>query len=283
MRQGLHVSMSSPVRSVSGVQEMKLMLIQHYELIWEMTRREISERYAGQILGTIWAVGHPLLLMSIYVFVFGVIYPSRIRMGAELPYSFALYILAGLIPWLAFSEAMAKGTTVITNYSNLVKQVVFPIEILPVKGVLVASLTQGVATLGLFMYMLVVERYSPGHGLDVPFAICPSTLRNDRRQLRSLISRSVCPGFKGYGSGFFECRYFSCSHPLLAFMDRPHLASSAICTPRESIRPFNLVLSGHLLFWLDSACVVVDRTGRALSQHVVRWLPSLPSLKSKIC
>ena len=43
------------------------------------------------------------------------------------------YLLSGLIPWLSFQESMSKGSTVIVGNANLVKQVIFPIEILPVK------------------------------------------------------------------------------------------------------------------------------------------------------
>ncbi len=153
--------MSAPTTFSTQFQDIWWGVTRHSELVWEMTRREISERYAGQFLGTLWAVGHPFLLIGIYVFVFGVIYPSRIRIGQDLPSSFVLYILSGLIPWLAFSETMSKATTVILNYGNLVKQVVFPIEILPVKGVLVACITQGVTTALLLVYMLLIEGAVP--------------------------------------------------------------------------------------------------------------------------
>ena len=54
---------------------------------------------------------------------------------------FTAYLLAGLIPWMAFQEAMSKGAVVITGSASLVQQVVFPIEVLPIKGILVSLVT----------------------------------------------------------------------------------------------------------------------------------------------
>ncbi len=135
--------------------EVLTLLTRHRQLTWAMTRREISDRYAGQVLGTLWAVGHPLALMGIYVFIFGYVFRLKIGGTRELPLDYTTYLLAGLIPWMAFQESMAKGATAIVGNANLVKQVVFPIEVLPVKGVLSSFSTQLVASGLLAAYVLV--------------------------------------------------------------------------------------------------------------------------------
>ncbi|MCH9008797.1 hypothetical protein IIA29_12485, partial [candidate division KSB1 bacterium] len=66
---------------------------------WFVAKREISQRYAGQVLGTLWAIGHPLLLMGLYVFVFAYIFRLRLNLSEEMPRGAAIYILCGLIPW----------------------------------------------------------------------------------------------------------------------------------------------------------------------------------------
>ena len=66
-------------------------MTRHRQLTWEMTRREISDRYAGQVLGTFWAVGHPLVLMAIYIFIFG--YVFRMKIGGTLRNAPGLYRL----------------------------------------------------------------------------------------------------------------------------------------------------------------------------------------------
>jgi len=131
------------------------LLTRHRQLTWEMTKREISDRYAGQVIGTIWAIGHPLILMGIYVFIFGFVFKIKIGGTHELPLDYTTYILSGLIPWMAFQESMNKSVTVIAGNANLVKQVVFPIEVLPVKSVIASFLTQLVSTLILVMYVFV--------------------------------------------------------------------------------------------------------------------------------
>jgi len=130
------------------------LLTRHRQLTWEMTRREIADRYAGQMLGAFWAVAHPLALMAIYVFVFAFVFRVRIGGTADLPLDYTTYILSGLIPWMAFQESMSKGATVILGNANLVKQVVFPIEVLPVKTVIASFSTQTVATAFLAVYVL---------------------------------------------------------------------------------------------------------------------------------
>jgi lipopolysaccharide transport system permease protein len=65
-----------------------------------------------------------------------------------------VYILAGLIPWLAVNECLAKGCTLITGNSNLVKQVVFPLDVLPVKAVIAAFFQQVVCLCLLVLYVV---------------------------------------------------------------------------------------------------------------------------------
>ena len=135
-----------------GVCEPIEVLRRHRALTWELTKREITDRYAGQIFGTLWAVGHPLVMMGVYVFVFAVVLKTKVGGGQAMPHDYTVYLLSGLIPWLAFQEAMSKAGTVIKSHANLVKQVVFPVEILPVKGILAAMITQLIASALLAIY-----------------------------------------------------------------------------------------------------------------------------------
>ncbi len=144
------------------------LLTRHRQLTWEMTRREVSDRYAGQVLGTLWAVGHPLALMAIYVFVFGYVFRMKIGGTLDLPLDYTIYLLAGLVPWMAFQESMSKGATAIVGNANLVKQVVFPIEVLPVKGVIASFSTQLVATALLAVYVLASHGRLPWTWLLLP-------------------------------------------------------------------------------------------------------------------
>jgi|MudIll2142460700_1097286.scaffolds.fasta_scaffold22110_2 lipopolysaccharide transport system permease protein len=133
--------------------EIILLLTRYRHLTWEMTKREISDRYVGQFFGLFWAIGHPLILMGVYVFIFAIVFKVRIGGSRELPLDYTTYLLSGLIPWMAFQESMAKSAMVIVGSANLVKQVVFPIEILPVKGVIASFVTQLISTMILVIYV----------------------------------------------------------------------------------------------------------------------------------
>jgi lipopolysaccharide transport system permease protein len=152
------LSIFNPRANLLAFQELILLLTRHRRLTIEMARREITDRYAGQFFGAFWAIGHPLILMLVYVFIFGFVFKTRISNNVNLPLDYTTYILCGLIPWLAFIEAMSKAVLVIVSNANLVKQVVFPIEVLPIKGVIATLVTQFIF-LGLLMfYALVIQR-----------------------------------------------------------------------------------------------------------------------------
>jgi lipopolysaccharide transport system permease protein len=144
------------------------LMTRYRQLTWEMAKREITERYTGQLFGAMWAIGHPLMMMLVYVYIFAVVFRVRIGGTAAMPLDYTTYLLAGLIPWLSFQEAMSKATTVIVNNANLVKQVVFPLEVLPAKGVIATVLTQLVFLSLLSLYVLI--RY---HVLPPIYALLP--------------------------------------------------------------------------------------------------------------
>ncbi|WP_421954166.1 ABC transporter permease [Polaromonas sp.] len=144
------------------------LLTRHRELMFELARRDVSDRYAGQALGLFWAVAHPLFMMAVYVFIFAFVFKAKVGGSLEMPLDYTAYILAGLIPWLTFQEAMNKSCTAITANSGLVKQVVFPIEVLPAKGVVSSVLPQLVSTSILVVYVLATSRHLPTTYLLLP-------------------------------------------------------------------------------------------------------------------
>jgi len=144
------------------------LMTRHRALTWEMTKREISDRYVGQLLGTTWAVTHPLFLMMVYAVVFTYVFQFKIGGTREMPLDYTAYLLAGLIPWMTIQESMSKAAVSITSHSNLVKQVVFPVEILPVKGVLASFISQLIATV-----LLVAYAYLKSGVIHATFALLP--------------------------------------------------------------------------------------------------------------
>jgi lipopolysaccharide transport system permease protein len=131
-----------------------VLLYRFRQLIWEMTKAEISKRYVGQTFGTVWAIVHPAFLIAVYVFVFSYVFRSRFGGTADIPLNYTAYLLSGLIPWLAFSETLGNGPSVILSNVNLVKQHVFPVEVLPIKEVLASSVTLLIAMAFMIVYVL---------------------------------------------------------------------------------------------------------------------------------
>jgi lipopolysaccharide transport system permease protein len=148
--------------------ELASLLTRHRRLTFELARREIQERYSGQFFGTFWAIGHPLLLTLVYVFVFGFIFQTRVGHTLDMPLDYTAYMLAGLIPWLAMQDALAKAGTVITSSAHIVKQVIFPVEVLPVKGV-VATLV----TFMVFLALIAVYTLITSHALLWTYLLIP--------------------------------------------------------------------------------------------------------------
>lgn len=141
--------------------EVIYLFTKHRQLTWEMAKREITDRYTGQILGSIWAILHPLTLILVYVFIFVVVFKIKIGGTTEMPLDYTTYLLSGLIPWLSFQESLSKSSTVINNHANLVKQVVFPIEILPIKSVVSSLITQLIFLVILIAYVLISQKFLP--------------------------------------------------------------------------------------------------------------------------
>lgn len=133
----------NPFTNGIALRLLALRVAQYRQLLWEMTRRDISERQAGQIFARFWVIGQPLLMMLVYVFVFTFIF--AVRLGSEdSGLNYTAFLLAGLVPWLAFQEAAGRAPTVIVENKSLIKQIVFPIEILPLKIVLSTLVVLGV-------------------------------------------------------------------------------------------------------------------------------------------
>jgi len=118
-------------------------------LIRTMVRRDILGRYRGSFGGAFWTILNPLLLMLTYFFVFGVVLRARFE-GIPGRTGFALYFLAGMLPWLPFSEAAGRAPTVMLEHRNFVKKLVFSVETLPLNLVF-AGLVSEVFALLLFM------------------------------------------------------------------------------------------------------------------------------------
>src|SRR5204862_5325805 len=102
----------------------------YWELLMNLTRREVKGRYSQSFFGVAWAIAQPLATMAVVTIVF-----SRVaRMPSEgVPYP--LFAYAALVPWFFFSNSVASGTLSLITYRNIVTKTYFPREIVPLSQV----------------------------------------------------------------------------------------------------------------------------------------------------
>lgn len=108
------------------------------ELLAQLVKRDIQSRYRGSALGWGWSLLTPLLTLGVYTFVFSQIFKSRWGGGdaaSNGPLYFAINLFAGLIVFTVFAETASSSPDLIASNPNLVKKVVFPLEILPVSKI----------------------------------------------------------------------------------------------------------------------------------------------------
>jgi lipopolysaccharide transport system permease protein len=147
----------------------------HRSLIRSMVRRDVLGRYRGSFGGVFWTLLNPLLLMLTYFFVFGVVLRTRFA-GDPSRSGFVLYFLAGMLPWLPFSEAAGRAPFVMVEHRNFVKRLVFPLDTLPVNLTVAGLVTQAFA-LAVFLVLLVAARGAvPVSVLWLPVLIVPQVL-----------------------------------------------------------------------------------------------------------
>jgi len=105
-------------------------------LLWQFTLRNVELRHKGSHLGLIWSFLNPLFMVSLYVLVFGFIFRGRFKADVtESRIEFALVVFLGLSIYHFIGEVIGISPSVILTSPNLVKKVVFPLEILPVASV----------------------------------------------------------------------------------------------------------------------------------------------------
>lgn len=122
-----------------------------------------------------WVFLGPLLMIALYTLVFSEILGLRFR-HVEGVTNFGLYLYCGLIPFLAFADAMNKSVGSIRGNSTLVQKVVFPLEILPLSTAVTAVLNQIFQFCALTVLVLVLGTDLHWTILLIPFLMIPQLL-----------------------------------------------------------------------------------------------------------
>ena len=141
----------------------------HRSLLRALVVRDLRDRFAGQTIGVVWTLGHPLVVMVLYAFLFAYVFPDR--SGAAGPSNdYAPAIFAGLACWLTAQEVLARSTTVLQSHASLVKQIVFPTELLPLKSAIASSAAQVVTITFAALYAAYKGTLGP-FAMTLPFVV----------------------------------------------------------------------------------------------------------------
>ena len=135
-----------------------MLLWQRRSLLLVTTLNDIRARYAGSVLGLVWVLIYPLLLLGCYAAVYIYVYNVKFHLFNSREY--VAVIFSGLIPFLAFAEALGTGVPSVTGNTSLIKNTLYPIELVPVKAVLSGQPTQIVGLVLLTVASLAMGRLS---------------------------------------------------------------------------------------------------------------------------
>jgi len=148
---------------------------EHHGLIRSMVRRDLTSRYKGSLMGVMWTIITPAVMITIYTVIFSGIFGAKF--GAEGGHlRFAVYLFCGMLPWIAFSDSIQRSTTVLTDNLNLVRRVVFPLEALPTNIVFSALMQQLLGTAVLLLGALFMQRTLHLTLLIMPMLLVPQLL-----------------------------------------------------------------------------------------------------------
>jgi lipopolysaccharide transport system permease protein len=107
-----------------------LVPVLHRYMVLQLIRRDIRARYQGSVIGLGWTLLYPLLILAAYTFVFRTVFKARWPGGADSTAEFALQVFAGLVIFNLFGELIGRAPRLVLEQPNLVKRVVFPLEVL---------------------------------------------------------------------------------------------------------------------------------------------------------
>ncbi len=136
------------------------LIFAHRRMLLATTWNDLRAKFAGSVLGMAWLVIYPLLLLATYAVVN--IFILKVRVGAQFtsPLEYILLIFCGLIPFIGFSESLSNGVSAVTGNASLIKNTLFPIDLIPVKTVLTSQGTQVVGMALLLVSLACLQKLS---------------------------------------------------------------------------------------------------------------------------
>jgi homopolymeric O-antigen transport system permease protein len=138
------------------------------ELLGNLFRRDLQAKYRGSALGVLWTIANPLMLMGVYLLVFGVVWKSPFAASDH----YALFLLSGLALWTFFAAAVQSATRSMLDNANLIRKTRFPRQLVPL-SVVFAHVVSFAAMLALLLVInfIALPRVRATEWLAIPLAV----------------------------------------------------------------------------------------------------------------
>jgi len=133
--------------------------LRHHDIVSALLRRDLAARYEGSLIGRIWPILHPLLLLGVYALVFGKMLKGDFQtkgstLTVDALWLSTLYLVPGILTWVCTVDALNRCVPIIVENSNLIKKVAFPSELLPTYTTMVSFVQM------LFGFALFIPLYA---------------------------------------------------------------------------------------------------------------------------
>lgn len=157
-----------------SIYSLVISLWRNRQLILQMTKREVIGRYKGSAMGLLWSLFNPILMLTMYTFVFSVVFKARWGIdGDETKTQFAMILFVGLIMHSFFSEVLNRAPGLVLSNSSYVKKVIFPLEILPVISMGAALFHSLISLLVLLMTFFIFNGFLHYATIFIPLVMLP--------------------------------------------------------------------------------------------------------------
>lgn len=145
------------------------------DLIAQLTERDTRSRYRGSAMGLFWSAIHPLLMLTVYTVFFSEIFPVKWA-ATDTRAEFALVLFIGLLLHGFVAECLVRAPGLIVEQPNLVKKIVFPLDVLPVVAIGTAIFHLLIGLVIWFTFHLVIVGAPPWTALYFPLILAPLVL-----------------------------------------------------------------------------------------------------------
>lgn len=130
------------------------------QLLYTLSKRDLQQRYQATMLGKLWLVLQPLLMLLVYAFVFGHVLNIRFDQASNTNnIQFAFYVMAGLIAFNSVADALTRATTCLTDNRQLLLNSDLPVWVLPAVPVLVSLFLEALMILVFLIVIAVIEQH----------------------------------------------------------------------------------------------------------------------------